>query len=169
MALLAAFVLSGCYLKLTGGGWMRSANDVDKATFSVNYDVARAQTEPGECEFDLEAAHIRGTYHDLGTGVRFKINDENITQIRCFGVPGDPLNDCAAFETSYVSLDPNNRGTGTVRVRACDDVELDEQGGEPVDTLRIAVESGPYEGYQNSGPVLGGNFQGRVPGPDLPM
>jgi hypothetical protein len=159
MALLAAFVLTGCYLKLTGGGWMRSVNGVDKATFSVNYDVARAQTAPGECDFNFDEVHIRGTYHDLGTGVRFKLNDENVEDIGCStGNPEDPDDECAFVITSYESQDPRNPGTGLVEVTACDH-------GEPgdVDTLEIFVESGPYAGYHNEGPILGGNFQGHEP------
>jgi hypothetical protein len=159
MALLAAFVLSGCYLKLTGGGWMRSVNGVDKATFSVNYNVVSAQTEPGQCNFDFEEAHIRGTYHDHGTGVRFKINDEQVVNIGCsVDPPEDPDNECAWTITSYESQDRKNPGTGHVEVIACDH-------GEPgdADTLEIEVLSGPYADYYNAGPVLGGNFQGHEP------
>jgi hypothetical protein len=160
MALLVALVLSGCFLKLTGGGWMRSVNGVAKATFSVNYNVTRAQTGPGPCDFDLEEAHIRGTYFDRGEGVRFKFSDEGLDNISCTTdpTPGDPDNECVRFRTSYVSLDPKNSGTGTVIVTACDhDVSGD------VDTLRIEVLSGPYDGYFNAGPVLGGNFKGHGP------
>jgi hypothetical protein len=160
MAVLAVFVLSGCYLKLTGGGWMQSVNGVDKATFSVNYDVARAQTAPGQCGFDFEGAHIRGTYHDHGTDVRFKIDDEDLSVIGCFDPNPENAenNNCAFFMTSYESQDPKLPGEGTVFVTACDH-------GEPgdVDYLQIDVQSGPYAGYHNAGPVLGGNFQGHEP------
>jgi hypothetical protein len=107
--------------------------------------------------FDL--AHIRGTYYDRGTGVRFKINDKELVAIGCeTSNPQDPDNNCTGFQTSYASLDPKNRGTGIVRVKACDH-------GEPgdVDSLDIIVDSGPYNGYHNNGPVLGGNFKGLVP------
>jgi hypothetical protein len=160
MAVLATFFLSGCYLQLTGGGWMRSVNGVDKATFSVNYDVAKGQEAPGVCKYEL--THIRGTYHDHGTDVRFKIDDKDVKFIVCFIDPDftvPPLdNNCAGFVTSYESQDPKLPGRGHVSVAPCDH-------GEPgdVDFLAIQVQSGPYAGYFNSGPVLGGNFQGQEP------
>ena len=130
---------TGCYEKLNGGGWMRSANGEDRATFGIHVNATRS-----------DARGTRGTYHDHGTGVRLKFHklvDVELSERE--------EGDCPAFEATYKSQDKRQPGKGTVEVTACDNGEPGING----DTLDIFVIDGPYTGYQNAGPILGGNFQ----------
>ncbi len=127
---------TGCYEKLNGGGWMLSANGEDRATFGIHFDgTPRA---------------ARGTYHDHGTGVRF----------RFVGVEGylteEEEGDCAVFVANYKSQDKKQPGSGSLLVIACDEGEPGVNG----DSLFIYVLDGPYADYENGGLILGGNFQG---------
>ena len=131
MVLMAA----GCYEKLNGGGWMLSDNGEDRATFGIHFDGPR------------HAA--RGTYHDHGTGERFRF-------VASEGYVVDEPGDCALFLATYKSQDRKEPGSGTVAVSACDAGEPGVNG----DTLYIFVLDGPYADYENGGPILGGNFQG---------
>ena len=144
-SVLALLALSGCYSRLTGGGWMESAGGGGRATFAINYDA----TDVGFSE--PPTTRFKGTYHDPGSGVRLRFDDlvKDIFE--------DPTEDCAEFTGRYVSQDPKQRGAGDVRVKACDE---GEPGAGRGDSLRVEVLSGPYAGYENDGPILGGNFQG---------
>ncbi len=141
LGMLAVFMLlvaTGCYQKLNGGGWMLSANGEDRATFGLHFDGPRSAA--------------RGTYHDHGTGVRFKF----VGVLAYASGPGPEEGDCALFDATYTSQDKKKSGSGAVLVIACDEGEPGVNG----DTLDISVLSGPYEGYDNGGQILGGNLQG---------
>jgi hypothetical protein len=135
LAVPLLLMAAGCYEKLNGGGWMLSANGEDRATFGIHFDGPR------------DAA--RGTYHDHGTGVRLKFEGVVIY----FSGSGP---ECAIFDATYKSQDKRQPGSGAVSVTACDEGEPGVSG----DTLDILVLDGPYAGYENGGPILGGNFQG---------
>jgi hypothetical protein len=126
---------TGCYEKLNGGGWMLSANGADRATFGIHFDGTHSAA--------------RGTYHDHGTGVRFKF--EGVVDFA-----SEEEGDCAVFIANYKSQDKKEAGSGDVLVIACDEGEPGVNG----DFLAIIVGDGPYRGYENEGPILGGNFQG---------
>ena len=130
---------TGCYEKLNGGGWMRSANGEDRATFGIHVNATRS-----------DARGTRGTYHDHGTGVRLKFHKLGDVELSEREEGG-----CAFFEATYKSQDKRQPGKGTVEVTACDNGEPGVNG----DTLEIFVIDGPYADYGNSGPILGGNFQ----------
>ena len=130
------FMATGCYEKLNGGGWMLSANGEDRATFGIHVNATRSDA--------------RGTYHDHGTGVRLKFYE-----LGGVGLDDGEPGDCAYFEATYTSQDKRQPGKGTVDVVACDNGEPGVNG----DTLEISVNNGPYAGYYNAGPILGGNFQ----------
>ena len=137
LAVTMLFGATGCYEKLNGGGWMQSANGVDRAIFGLHYDGTTGTA--------------KGTYHDKGAGVRLKFDAASPS------FPGfDPNSNCAGFFANYESQDKANPGTGTAFLLACDNGEPGFEG----DTLTINVQSGPYAGYTNSGPILGGNLQG---------
>lgn len=134
---------TGCLSKASGGGWMLSANDEDRATFGFHFDGPRDTA--------------RGTYHDHGTGVRFRF-DGVVDWDRDSVAPGL---ECLGFEGTYTSLDKTHPGSGTVQVDACDQGEP----GAIDDDLAIFVFDGPYAGYRNgaivlSGGISGGNIQG---------
>jgi hypothetical protein len=141
---------AGCYEKLNGGGWMQSANGVDKANFSISYNLTPYLESD---QSDPSLIHLEGIYHDKGLDVRLKYED-------VLDFVDDPDvsegQDCVLFVTTYTSQDRDMPGTGEAGVLACD---LGEPGVEG-DFLVIEVLSGPYVGYSNGGPILGGNFQG---------
>jgi len=147
-SLVAVFALTGCVTKMTGGGWMQSVVPGEKATFAVNYDVA-----------DPDNERIRGTYHDHGADVRFRFDEVLGTVGGNVGAP------CFGRIVGYESQDPTLRGGGEVVVIACDEAESGVFG--PGDSLAIMVQTGPYAGYTNSGPVLGGNFQAHEFAPEI--
>jgi hypothetical protein len=141
---------AGCYEKLNGGGWMQSANGVDKANFSISYNLTRYLESD---QSDPSLIHLEGVYHDKGLDVRLKYED-----VLDFVDNPDVSEgqDCVLFLTTYTSQDRDMPGTGQAEVLACDLGEPGVQG----DFLAIDVLSGPYEGYNNEGFILGGNFQG---------
>ena len=138
--LLVSMVLmaAGCYEKLNGGGWMLSANGVDRATFGIHFDGTHRAA--------------RGTYHDHGTGVRFRFVEVDGYVVG----PGPEEGDCAVFFATYTSQDKKDSGSGDVLVIACDNGEPGVNG----DSLSVSVLDGPYADYENAGLILGGNFQG---------
>ena len=126
---------TGCYSKLNGGGWMQSANGESRATFGIHYDG------------NLRAA--RGTYQDKAEGVSLKFVD---------AIPDFSTQDCATYVATYQSQDKTDRESEEqyAILEACDNGEPGVLG----DTLSIDLLFGPYDGYSNSGPILGGNLQG---------
>jgi hypothetical protein len=140
---------AGCYEKLYGGGWMQSVIAGDKATFAISYDLTRYFESD---QSDPSLIHLEGFYHDQGLDVRLKFED-----VRSYAHgPGPEEGDCAFFATTYTSQNPAKPGTGIAEVVACDNGEPGVEG----DLLAIDILTGPYTGYQNVGPILGGNFQG---------
>jgi hypothetical protein len=141
---------AGCYEKLNGGGWMHSANGVDKANFSISYNLTRYLESD---QSDPSLIHLEGIYHDKGLDVRLKY-EEVLDFVEEPDFPEDA--DCVLFLTTYTSQDRDMPGTGEADVLACDFGEPGVQG----DFLGINIFSGPYAGYENDGFILGGNFQG---------
>lgn len=135
--LIGVLALTGCASKLNGGGFIRSANGIDRANFGFSYDG------PSD--------HFRGTYHDKALGVR----------LRGTGVlppPWTPPEDttaCIAGIMGYESQNPRQRGAGTLYLQACDGGST----GVGEDTITINVLTGPFAGYVNSGVVEGGNLK----------
>ena len=130
---------TGCYSKLNGGGWMQSANGESRATFGITYDG------------DLSTA--RGTNQDKAAGVSLKFS---YASREWFLTQEQMDSDCAYFDATYQSQNKKKPGSGIASLVACDNGEPGFRG----DTLSINVEDGPYLGYTNSGPILGGNLQG---------
>jgi hypothetical protein len=141
---------AGCYEKLNGGGWMESANGVDKANFSISYNLTRYLESD---QSDPSLIHLEGIYHDKGLDVRLKYEEVlDFVEEPDFSEDAD----CVLFLTTYTSQDRDMPGTGEADVLACDGGEPGVQG----DFLSINIFSGPYAGYENDGFILGGNFQG---------
>ena len=76
---------------------------------------------------------------------------------------------CADITVTYQSLNKTKPGSGTAKVRVCDNADLGEDGFVG-DVLSIRLISGPLAPYHNEGPILGGNLQGLelYEGPTLP-
>jgi hypothetical protein len=157
---LAALALAGCSTFFTGGGFIRSVNHTDKATFGFVVQCNNPEN-PEECA----PAKINGTYYDHGVGVRLKFDGGVIAgPAGCVADPNDCANlppgtdpdQCMFGEVHYISQDPKNRGEGDLQLFACD---LGEPGKLNGDFLVINVLSGPYDGYENGGTIQGGNLQ----------
>ena len=142
---LAALALAGCTLKMTGGGELNSAVDPDStAHFAIDYSASR----PG-----IEPAHLTGVYKDGPVSLRFDGVDAS-PEIPDRGSPQSQSSvlNCIAVTGKYVSQSPTATGTGTAMLIACAG-----SAGLP-DLLSLNVQSGPFAGYQNSGPITAGEL-----------
>jgi len=154
-AVTVAVALSGCSQqpgKVTGGGWIPSSSGVadDKANFGFNAD---------SCDGSV---HGHFNYHDKEAtafqpgGV--KMNGPVIESGLCSAIPDPNSPPCVCaegeyeVEVAYRSTNPRFPGTGTAI--AC--VKDNGEGLGTTDTAGVlAVTTGPYTGYSNSGPVQG--------------
>src|SRR5690349_13808236 len=97
---LGVALFAGCSTKMNGGGWMTSANGVDKANFGFSYDASKS--------------HFEGTYHDNGANLHIKTDG-----VVAFATNPGQNDNCMGAEVSYESQG-NNKGSGTARIAACD-------------------------------------------------
>ena len=136
---LVAFVLSGC--SLTGGGWMRSTEGgSNKATFSFNITCVN---------FFLTGGWV---YHDKAAGV----DAEGTVPANSFCLPDGTPGGTFDLTGSYTAQHCKSACTGSVHIVATDS----NLGGKPVkgDHVSVVFTGGPFDGYENEGDVLGGNF-----------
>lgn len=143
-----ALVLIGCTAtKGTGGGWISSVVPGEKATFGFEAHCdPRGPQPPLPC--DPRAA---GRYEDKGAGVRMELEMLLVSE----GAS------CQTAGVEYRSQSAARPGNGTATVTACDNDAL-PRGPREVrvpDTFTITVKTGPYAGYTNGGPLLGGNIR----------
>ena len=148
-----ALAAIGCD-QFNGGGWLQSSTGEDRATFAVH----------GKCKetedpvFGQVAALHEGQlqYNDHGADIRFHGDVEPfpfpISQT-CKELDDPFIFPAVIFRGTYR---PQPRGvpgefTGTV-------ADNGEPGFEG-DTVSISVLTGQYAGYQNAGPLQGGNIQ----------
>lgn len=138
---LLGLLLAGCSTFFTGGGWLPSVVPGQKATLGVEFRCDAGTTGGQTCA----TGQARGSYNDHGAGVQFAFAG-------ILGAGGPLLggNTCFSGTVGYTSP----RGGGMVLVTACDN----GQPGAGHDALTLAVQSGPYSGYLNSGTLQGGNF-----------
>jgi len=144
LAVVMLFGATGCWETIDGGGWMRSTDEQSKATFGIRYDAA---SEAGRGTYQDKAAGVSLRFYEAREEVRASDEERSDEEI---------FSDCAYFYADYQSLDKTNRGSGTAYLVACDTREYLFRG----DTLHIELQTGPYAGYTNTGPILGGNLQG---------
>src|SRR5436309_985742 len=90
-ALGAAVWLSGCSQVMTGGGFITSANGVDKANFGYKFDASKVQFE--------------GTYMDKAVGV-----DVRGTGVIASGPAGEPFGNCMSADVTYESKNADRPG-----------------------------------------------------------
>lgn len=148
MAVAGVFLLAACATSFSGGGWIRSVNEVDKANITINFKCTELVEGGAECN----GGSAHGTYHDKGIGVRLKWDGV----LFAYG-PGLGLDNCMSGLLNYTSQDAKRAGSGEAYVAACD---LGEPG-RGIDFVGISILSGPYEGYANEGELQGGNFQAK--------
>ena len=117
--------------KYTGGGTFDGNSG--KANFGFTYDSSKGK--------------LAGTLHD--GDVRFSFTGPPAQTGEGVG--------CVRFNGTYTSTNPRARGTGTLQVEVCDG---GEGAGSSPDLLYVKITSGPFSGYEYSGPAItGGNIQ----------
>ena len=144
-----AILVSGCSLKMAGGGVMASRLGPQMVEFGFTYD---GTTMPGRFEgsyrdpnFSERAAARGGGLHLRGDGVVYGFDDN-----------GDGFDECMFADVDYISINPTFPGGGLLFWLACD---FGEPGPSAGDNLSIFILSGPYQDYFNSGTILAGNIQ----------
>jgi hypothetical protein len=140
---------TGCYTKINGGGWMQSASGGGKANFAISDD---GDKDAGG-NFQI---FVKGTYQDKAEGVSLRF-DQALDDIDISDLFS--TQNCADFTATYQSLNKTKPGSGTAKVRVCDNANLAEDGFVG-DFVSIRLISGPLAPYHNEGPILGGNLQG---------
>jgi hypothetical protein len=147
------FALLAAACSATGGGSIPSqlAPMTDKATFGFNIDA--------------DTGTWSGSYHDpqgitdAGVAdVRFKGTGKAqpcSADPRCVKLAPPAKGGCISTEAPYQSQNPKVPGSGTVFWVVCDmdgDAQPDVDG---TDMILVQVDTGPYMGYANTGPVQG--------------
>lgn len=150
-----AVLLTGC--TATGGGTIHSNDLVSTATFGLNADV-----EVDPMTGDITQATFSGTYHDANGKIALRNVD---VSFKGTGVmkpkPGlrTPGSICLNGVFTYTSQNPMVAGSGTVDMTLCDNNGVLDPGGALLDDdVTINVLTGPYSGYANASPVIGGNI-----------
>jgi len=135
---VSALALAGC--TANGGGWIYSAVGAKKATFGFTWrtDDSLTQSTTGEL--------AKGSWSD--GYVKFRIANGGID------FPTGP--DCVAGSGQYVSTNRNYPGGGDLYITICDYGEPGPTAGDYVD---VDPQGGPYDFYENSGTLQGGNLQ----------
>ena len=144
-----ALVVLGCTAtKGTGGGWIASVQAGQRATFGFNAHCDPRGPQPPDLCVGLASGH----YEDNGPIVPVRMALTVITSSL-----GAHCQTAAVEYRSQVLAAP---GTGHAAVTVCDNDLLPRVKGEPrvADTFEITVASGPFAGYTNRGPLLGGNI-----------
>ena len=152
---------SGCSYKVTGGGWLPSADDGSQ---KANFGFAANGCEAYLMDKDWTNFKGRFNYHDKTAGVMMLGTPTGVT--KCY--PGNPV--CRydrngickggyAVQLDYKSTNPKDRGEGQAVACAYDNGE--GMNATP-DWLGIYIahdDTGPYAGYSNEGYIEGGNIQ----------
>ena len=145
--ILTLLVLVACTPGLyTGGGWAESAGPGDSRA-SFGFDISC-------CDAD-SFGHFN--LADEGWTVPVEMSGHVID----FGDLGDFGHDCPYYALlEYVSSNSENPGNGHAVVCFGEELPETEAMADAYGQVWISVQSGPYEGYENFGPVFG-NLQSR--------
>ena len=153
LALLAPAVLlaSACAAtaggSANGSGWIISSQDPRaKADFGFAFDCGKdPQCLAPKASGNYQDGVVRMTLDSVDPGA--------------FGLwpPTGPIPDqkCVVATVNYSSANPKVNGSGKASVNICD---ASHGKVKTPDTFAIQVTSGPYAGYQDSGPLGGGQI-----------
>jgi hypothetical protein len=146
VAVIGLLALSGC--QATGGGSIPSAPSIGakKATFAFNLTGVR--TGP----FSAEPVRLKGAWSD--GYVKFQVDD--LVFIDGDSGGGICNGDWMYGVGRYVSSNKAHRGSGEVDLTMCD---AGQPGASSGDDISIVLYDGPFDGYQNAGPLTNGNLQ----------
>lgn len=138
--ILVSSALAACSPGMyTGGGWTESAGPGDGRA-SFGFDV--------EC-FEAEAAgHF--SLNDPGWDIPVEMSG-HVMDFGDLGELGDDCNFYALLE--YVSINPDYPGEGHAVVCFGEESEMVES--DVYGDIWVSVQSGPFVGYENFGPVYG--------------
>ena len=180
---LAAALLTGCAPgKYTGGGFIDSAaGGKAKATFGFSLEGI---DQDGDGNVDQEAQPVydptdpttilyfeawalakgQCDYNDLGAGVQFHLDIVPMTTLPADGSPpsgvwvvqSDPTNPTVATGAYFYGPYTSRAGTGQAFVSL---TAKGDQYSSLNDTIEVSLRGGPYDGYNNSGTIQGGNIQ----------
>ncbi len=132
------FIFAACSPDMyTGGGW-----------------APNSQIEDGTARFGFSVEHC----HEGALGC-FDLQDDNWRvpvemngHVMGFGESDGAGFDCGFFATlDYVSADEDHPGEG--RAVVCFENGEEPTGAGLIEHIHITVQSGPYEGYENHGPI----------------
>ena len=138
--ILVSSVLAACSPGIyTGGGWAESAGPGDGMA-SFGFDVECCETEA--------AGHF--SLNDSGWDIPVEMNGH----VMDFGDLGELGQDCNYYALlEYESANPDYPGEGHAVV--CFNEEPDMSSPDAYGDIWVSVQSGPFEGYENFGPVYG--------------
>ncbi len=140
--------------KATGGGSIASSLDpTAKAQFAFTVQCLDAT---------CAAQRSSGGYDDKGTNLTFTngVHMKLVSIVLAGGLGFTNTPKCADGAVTYQSADPKVSGGGNANVHICDN----SHGSVKLsDTFAIAVASGPYAGYADTGPVVGGQITITLP------
>lgn len=184
LSISTALLFCGCALQVraTGGGQMPSTNTsgTDKAIFTISGNNCGTTIDEASPEFPATG---NVSYKDMADstfpGLRFHATLTALDQCAFTTIAGQSVPDaCEACSLDYFPFPPKLLGGygATLSYKSTNadypDVGTDQvahvcliapgQGpNNPIadDWVAIVVDSGPYSGYQNTGPILHGNIQ----------
>jgi hypothetical protein len=136
--IVLVLLLAGC-AKYTGGGWIESDLDGNKANFGFIADG---------CYDDFELATGQFNFHDKYADPPVKMKGEVLKVMKWGGMH------CVFLH--YESKDRANPGDGFAKACVIDGGE--GFNAEDPDWVKIKIMGGPFGGYENSG-VVQGNIQ----------
>jgi hypothetical protein len=146
---VSALVLAGC--TANGGGWINSSVGAKKATFGFTWQTdATLPQGTGDVATQSAGELAKGSWSD--GYVKFRIANGGIDFVDIYG---DPFN-CVVGSGHYVSTNRSYSGGGDLYITICDYGEPGPTAGDSVD---IDPQGGPYDFYENSGTLRGGNLQ----------
>ena len=137
LVLAAIAVLSGC----SGGGWIPGGGYFTNTSGATFHGATQSGKATFGFTYDGYKGRFQGTYRDGDVQIAFTGPSYSA-----------PSPSCIASSFDYRSTNPFWRGTGTGQIYACD---AGEPGFSSGDTLDISINSGPFNGYSNSGTVQG--------------
>lgn len=148
VACALALVVLGCTAtKGTGGGWIASVQVGQRATFGFNAHCDPRGPQPPNLCVGLASGH----YEDNGPIVPVRI----VLTVISSSLGGN----CQSAFVSYRSQVLAAPGEGNAVVNVCDNDLFRVKGEQRVpDTFGITIATGPFAGYTNHGPLLGGNI-----------
>lgn len=144
---LSLLVFTGCSERMVGKGLLH----ISDGWPGQDEQAQTSQPAAFSLRFDGPRDTISGMYVDRASGVQLMFTDL-VSFAGPDGYQGSDDDDCMGAAIEYMSLNRQNRGTGTLQLNACDEGAPGYMNGDTVDMLII---DGPFAGYIVHGMVTG--------------